>query len=245
MKKIFTLLAATSLLILPSCRFIRVSDELKEKLKEGAVTVVTDKDGETVTASDNLVSEDKETGTFDALLCNLPCDMVYTPGDCALSISGPDNVLKHIAVYNEGSRLTLKSDGANFRNLKSLKIRISTPSLKELTFNGAVDFQAPQGITAEDFSLVVNGAGDLTIDGLKAAKVEMTVNGAGDVDVNGLDSETLTVSINGAGDAVVSGRTGRADLAISGAGDINAEGLRAEQFDAKVRGIGKVRRPKN
>ena len=59
MKKILTLLAAATLLLLPSCRFIRVSDDLMESLKDGlrenGKTIVVDEDGETVTASENQI----------------------------------------------------------------------------------------------------------------------------------------------------------------------------------------------
>ena len=114
-----------------------------------------------------------------------------------------------------------------------------------MTFNGAVDFDAPKGISAGDFALTVNGAGDIEIDGLKTGDASIIVNGAGDVDVSGIACKRLSVEINGAGDAVVSGNADRADLQISGAGSINAVELRAGEHTSKVRGIGKIKTPKN
>lgn len=249
MKKILTLLAAATLLLLPSCRFIRVSDDLMESLKDGlrenGKTIVVDEDGETVTASENLATEARETGAYDAIQCNIPCNMTYTPGDFALSITAPDNIMPHIQVFNEGSRLLIKSDGANFRNVKNINIRFSSNELKEVTFNGAVDFDAPKGISAGDFALTVNGAGDIEIDGLKTGDASIIVNGAGDVDVSGIACKRLSVELNGAGNAVVSGNADRADLQISGAGSINAVELRAGEHTSKVRGIGKIKTPKN
>lgn len=247
MKKILLIPAAIALLILPSCRFIILSDELREQLKaNGSVNVtVGDGNGERIEASGNTITRNDVTGEFTTLRCNLPVDMTYTPGDCFLSITGPDNVLSHITVTNEDGLLVIKSDGTTFRNLKNLKVKLSSQVLEKAEFNGAVDFSAPQGITGPDIDLIVNGAGDIDIDGLKAAKASLIVNGAGDATVRGIDCETLVVSLNGAGDATVSGKADSAELTISGAGDINAEGLRSAEINSKVRGIGKVRKPKN
>ena len=241
------LLAAAALLtLLPSCRFIRVSDELKEQLKENInFDVNVDGNGKSITASSNLITRNDVTGSFHALTCNLPADMTYTPGECALTISGPDNILQHIVVNNESGTLIIKSDGTAFRNLKNLKIALSSPVLESATFNGAVDFSAPQGITATDFKTTVNGAGDIGITGLKASTASIQVNGAGDADITGIDCDDLTVAISGAGDATLAGSARKADLSISGAGDIDARSLRAEEFNTNVRGIGRIQKPKN
>ncbi|MCR4860214.1 MAG: DUF2807 domain-containing protein [Bacteroidales bacterium] len=246
MKKISILLAAAALLTLPSCRFIKVSDEIKQEIKDNITVNYNngDSDAESITPSDNIISRDFVSGDFQSLRCNVPGDIRYTPGDCAVSVSGPDNVLSHLLVQNENGALVIKFDGVRVRNLKNLKIDLSSPVLEDLTVNGAADFDAPQGISSLDFSAVVNGAADLDIQGLKTGKARIVVNGAGDAEINGIDCEELVVSINGAGDAEVSGHARKADLSISGAGDIDASSLKADEFNSKVRGIGQISRPK-
>ena len=236
MKRIAYILAAAALLTLPSCRFIRVSDEFKEKLNGYA-------EENALTASDNIISRNDVTGEFHSIQSNVPGDVLYTPGNCAIKIEGPDNVLQHIKVYNDNGTLTIKTDGTTFRKLNKLSIKLSSPVLEDLDFNGAVDFNAPEGITALDFNLTVNGAGDIVIDGLKADRAALTVNGAGDVDVDGLDCERVAVAVNGAGDANVAGRAASADLSISGAGDIDASGLQCPEIKSSVHGIGRIKKP--
>ena len=242
MKHIIPLLAAAALLLLPSCRFVRFSDEVKEQIRNNGVTWMGEESGETIDASEILATRAEEPGDFSALDCNLPCDVTYTPGDCAITFSGPDNVLPHILVLNDNGRLTIKSDGAGFRKLKHLRINVSSPVLESVVFNGAVDFEAPDGITGTDFTAAVNGAGDLEINGLKARTTSITVNGAGDAEISGIDCERLTVQINGAGDATVSGNAASADLMISGAGSIDATALNCINISSRVRGIGRIRR---
>jgi hypothetical protein len=248
MKRIAYILGAALLLTLPSCRFISVSDELKEEFKNGIMDngyTMNGVGGERITASDNYITRNDVTGEFHGLICNLPGDVTYTPGECAVSIYAPDNILDLVTVRNENGTLEIKTNTTRIRNLKHVKINISSPVLENVIFNGAVDFNAPQGITALDFNATVNGAGDIDINGLKSGNAILNVNGAGDAHINGIDCDDLAVAIAGAGDAIVSGRvSGKANLSISGAGDIDARELQCDDIDSKVRGVGSVKRPK-
>ena len=244
MKKLAYILGAALLLTLPSCRFISLSEEAKEELKNN-FSMNGESSGERIIASDNYITRNDVTGEFSALECNLPGDVIYTPGDCAVSIYAPDNILDIVTVRNQNGTLEIKTNTSRIRNLKHVKINISSPVLENVVFNGAVDFNAPQGITALDFNATVNGAGDIDINGLKSGNATLNVNGAGDARISSIDCDELAVSIAGAGDAVVSGRvSGKANMSISGAGDIDARELQCANFDSKVRGIGSVKRPK-
>ena len=244
MKKIAYILGAALLLILPSCRFISVSEEAKEELKNN-FSMNGESSGERIIASDNYITRNDVTGEFSALECNLPGDVIYTPGDCAVSIYAPDNILDIVTVRNLNGTLEIKTNTSRIRNLRHVKINISSPVLENVVFNGAVDFNAPQGITALDFRATVNGAGDIDINGLQSSKAALIVNGAGDATISGIDCDELQVAIAGAGDAIVSGRvSGKANLSISGAGDIDARELQCTDIDSKVRGVGSVKRPK-
>lgn len=244
MKKIAYILGAALLLILPSCRFISLSEEAKEELKNN-FSMNGESSGERIIASDNYITRNDVTGEFSALECNLPGDVIYTPGECAVSIYAPDNILDIVTVRNQNGTLEIKTNTSRIRNLKHVKINISSPVLENVVFNGAVDFNAPQGITALDFRATVNGAGDIDINGLQSSKAALIVNGAGDATISGIDCDDLQVAIAGAGDAIVSGRvSGKANLSISGAGDIDARELQCTDIDTKVRGVGSVKRPK-
>ena len=245
MKKIAYVLGAALLLTLPSCRFVKMSEDLKNEIRENGYTMNGESSGEQITASDNYITRDEVTGEFHSLTCNLPGDVVYTPGECAVSIYAPDNVHDIVTVRNENGTLVIKTSTTRIRNLKKVKINVSSPVLENLVFNGAVDFNAPQGITALDFNATVNGAGDIDINGLKSGNATLNVNGAGDARISSIDCDELAVAIAGAGDAVVSGRvSGKANMSISGAGDIDARELQCASFDSKVRGIGSVKKPK-
>ena len=246
-RNISLLCAACALLILPSCKFIRVSDELLSQMQGNpqgiSIDVDVDTHGESVNPSDNVITQDEVTGEFHNLQVNIPGDVVYTPGDCFFNITGPDNVIEHMTVRNENGTLVVKSDGTRFRNLKNLKITISSPVLEDVVFNGAVDFSAPEGITALDFNATVNGAGDIDINGLKAGKVRVTVNGAGDATIYRIECDDLVLAINGAGDATLSGKAVNVDATINGVGEIDTRELDVSgNFANKIAGVGSVKR---
>lgn len=243
MKKITCLLAAAALLFLPSCRFIRISDQAAEEF-DSSISF-GGKSGESIKASGNYITRNEVTGEFHSLTSNLPGNIIYKPGDCAVSVYGPDNVLDHITVHNENGFLEIKSNLYRITNLKELRVEVSSPVLENLNFNGAVDFKAPDGITALNFNATLNGAGDIHISGLQANEAALTVNGAADASIKGLDCDFIQVSINGAGDATLAGKAGSAELTISGAGDIDAEHLQCDDLNTKVRGVGSIKKPKN
>ena len=242
MKKMTYILAAAMLLLLPSCRFIKVDKEMLKDLDEKVD--VFQGGGEKITASDNYITRRDTTGEFHAISCNLPAEVIYVPGNCGITIYGPDNIVEKVIVKNNNGRLEVKSGAQRIRNLKKgFTITVSSPVLENVTLNGAVTFKADEGITALDFEGTINGAGDFIVKGLKSDRAYVTVNGAGDAKLEGLDCESVKFEINGAGDCVLSGRSESASLTISGAGDIDATKLVCPDVKTSVRGLGSIKKP--
>ena len=242
MKKMTYILAAAMLLLLPSCRFIKVDKETLKDLDEKVD--IFQGGSEKITASDNYITRKDTTGEFHALTCNLPAEVIYVPGNCGITIYGPDNIVEKVSVKNQNGRLEIKSGMQRMRNLKKgFTITVSSPVLESVFLNGAVDFKANEGITALDFEGTVNGAGDFRVKGLKADRALVTVNGAGDAVLDDIDCESVQFQINGAGDCKLSGRSESAILSISGAGDIDASKLTCPDVKTSVRGLGSIKKP--
>lgn len=242
MKKMTYILAAAMLLFLPSCRFIKVDKQVLQDFDEKVD--VFQGGNEKITASDNYITRNDVTGEFHAISCNLPAEVIYIPGDCSIKIYGPDNIVEKVSVNNQNGRLEIRSGAQRIRNLKKgFTVTVFSPVIESLTLNGAVNFKAPEGITALNFDATLNGAGDLEIQGLQASEAEVTINGAADAKINGIDCDYLRIGIFGAGDASLSGKAGRANLNISGTGDINAKKLECADLNTSVRGIGSIKKP--
>ena len=236
MKKIQLILAAVALLSLPSCRFIKVNSALLDGTSEGKKVIV---------ASDTMATKDTTVGEFNSIGSYIACNVVYTTGESSVSLSGPDNVLKYIVIENKDGKLSVSKDSKiSFNKLQKVTLKVSCPELKEVNFNGAVEFSAPTGISAPDFKVEVNGAADIDIDGLKTGSATIYTNGSADIDIDGLDCSELSMEVNGAGDIVITGRAGKAKAEINGAGDIDASGLDCKDFSAQTHGLGKIKRPR-
>ncbi|MBO4465686.1 MAG: DUF2807 domain-containing protein [Bacteroidales bacterium] len=184
-----------------------------------------------------------DAAPFDVLTISIPGEVVYETGAPKVVIIANEKYMEHIVVEQNGNgRLSIKSDDKKIRSFKNTKIYITSDFLSSLTINGAVDMECKHGIRSTgDFSLTLNGAGDLDIAGLEAADVTIKCNGAADLGLTGLRAATLDVTMNGAGDVKVSGEADRADLTINGAGDIDATGLEAAIIRPSVHGVGSVR----
>ncbi len=180
---------------------------------------------------------------FDDLTINIPCDVVYELGAPNIVIVASEKYMNHIVVDqdNDGS-VTIKTDDKRIRSFRNTKVYITSDVLSVLSINGAVDMECKHGIRSTgDFSLTLNGAGDLDIAGLDATNVTVRCNGAADLELSGLSASALDVTMNGAGDITVGGQVERARLTINGAGDIDATQLEAASIRPSVNGVGSIR----
>jgi len=121
---------------------------------------------------------------------------------------------------------------------KRTKLLLTLTSLSELQIEGAGD------IDIDDFdgralSLVVEGAGDLTVSG-EVGDLEVRVDGAGDINARKLEARDVEVLINGAGDISVYA-SDSADVTINGVGDVDVYG-KPEDFAKSINGLGDIDR---
>lgn len=196
-------------------------------------------------AGNALPDEKIETRTipvanFNQLICNIPCDVVYKIGEPNVEVSAPEKIVRHITASVKDHCLTLAMDTKNPFKMINIRITVTSRALCDLKLNGAVDFRATEGVSAENFNAVCNGAANGYIEGLNANAVELEVNGAGVFDIYDIESKSVKVTINGAGSSTVEGNTVEADLTINGAGAITAKKLKADRIYPNLRGLGKI-----
>lgn len=221
------LTAAVVLATLTSCNF----------------TVSSGSNNNEIVGSSETQTRTVEVLPFDDLTINIPCDVVYELGAPKIVIVASEKYMNHIVVDqdNDGS-VTIKTDDKRIRSFRNTKVYITSDVLSVLSINGAVDMECKHGIRSTgDFSLTLNGAGDLDIAGLDADNVTVRCNGAADLELSGLNASALDVTMNGAGDITVGGQVERARLTINGAGDIDATQLEAASIRPSVNGVGSIR----
>lgn len=232
MRKIISF--AVALIAVCACNFITVDGKsLEEKISIKSRFV----------ASKTIIEKTYSVEKFDRIDCAGSFDIDYTAGQCYLNIAAPDNVLEHIIVEFENGCLKVKMD-KSFRiiNLQKIQMTVHCPKLNGVSISGAGDFNAVDGIKADDLNVKISGAGDFEANGIKADNISISISGTGDVEADNIDCEKISTWISGAGDIELSGKAKTADIRISGAGDIDIRNLKADNTDTRISGAGKVYR---
>lgn len=190
----------------------------------------------------NYIDKDIPVEAFDAVECNIPCDLEYTAGEPSFFIHVPDKVEEHLLVTVKDKKLVITLDKTKLYKFGAIKVKVSAPSLNEVELNGAVKFNAPEGLETESFKAQLNGASRLDMDGLSAKEVSITANGTANIVVKGADCGNIAVTVNGAGDCELEGVCSAADLTVNGVGSIKATELRAATVNSAVNGVGSIKR---
>lgn len=209
-----------------------------------------------------IITKTVELVPFDRIVAKGKFDIKFVQGEQSVKICGHESLVKNIRTDVSGKVLTIDAGKSTFLSTDDLVVFVVAPVLKSVRIEGAGDFEAEQGLEAENLELSISGAGDIEIKNLQAGKVGITINGAGDISVERADCESIDVTVNGAGDvdleeiecgrfsadingagsAEVSGHVDYADLVLNGAGSIDIEELRCDNLNSKINGIGRLKR---
>ncbi len=226
---------ALSVSLMTSCKFFSVSDSGNIKFYSG----------DSVTASGTVESRKIAVADFNAIDVGSSCKVTYVPGECGLEIRTHDNLFDRIETIVENGVLKIRTNFSHVRKVDTLEIFVQSPYLNSVCASGAVEFNAENGLTAQDdFGLEVSGAGDVSIRKLKADDVDVSMSGAAKLDFAEIDCRYLKFDISGAGDGNVTGKAASADVSISGAGKIDLSDLECEDVGIFTSGAGKVIGPK-
>ena len=90
-------------------------------------------------------------------------------------------------------------------------------------------------------SLMVQGAGAVTVDGLRGPETQLSLNGAGSLTVRGIATQTLRLRTIGNGTMTLTGRARDVQATINGAGGIDALALSADALRVTSVGAGTSR----
>ncbi|MFV0399902.1 MAG: head GIN domain-containing protein [Oscillospiraceae bacterium] len=213
----------------------------------------------TVEGSGPAVSKTYETGSYDAVDIGGGFEVVYSQSETSqATIEIQENLLEHITVKTEGSRLKVEWDGNLITtNGKSPKLTLSTPTLREISCYGGVTMTEADQIAGdsfrleiaggglidldldvEKFDLDISGAGAVTLNG-RAATAEILITGAGSCQAFGLETQDATVDITGAGTGEITAEN-TLDASITGAGSLEYKGNPTLTKD--IVGVGSVRK---
>jgi putative autotransporter adhesin-like protein len=166
--------------------------------------------------------ETRPVAAYDRIEVAESMDVQVVPGDGReVRVAAGEHVIDRVVTESSGGVLKI--------DIRDRGIVIGPDPLND------VSVQVP---ASELASVIVEGSGDVTLEGLDQEALELRVQGAGDVEASGT-VDRLTASIQGAGDARLSQlRTRTAEVEVQGAAD--AELNVSEELDVSVQGAGDV-----
>lgn len=199
--------------------------------------------GKNVRCKGEVVTTDMQLSGFDAIRIDGKGDIEFVQAEeTSVAVTANSEVFDHLDFVVEDSVLVIRTINNVNIVAEEFDIRVSAPVLKDISVNGASDFDIPLSyISEEPLSINVNGAGDFEVKNVQVPAFSVSVNGAGDLDAENLNVGSLSVTVNGAADVELSGTAASASFSISGAGDIDARNLSCEDVTTTKNGIGKIK----
>jgi hypothetical protein len=174
-----------------------------------------------VQGSGKVNQEVRTLTPFSSVHINLAADVTVTKGASpACTITADDNILPVITTQVSGEVLTI-SNSKSFASNTQLLVRITAPSLSSLVVDGAGDVSL-SGVDEKTLELVTRGSGGLRASG-RVDALTARLEGAGDMGLFELQTRSAEVLLNGAGTIQVSASETFSG-AIEGSGDILVRG---------------------
>ena len=142
-----------------------------------------------------------------------------------VTAEGSEELLERLEIRMEGDRLILDMEDERFwkrfgRNANKLTIRIATPTLSEIDFEGV---------------------GNITIEGtFNTPQLLINSEGVGNLIANNLESDYVKISSEGVGNTTVGGKTGKVEIDSEGVGNVDAAMLIAREAVVSSQGVGNV-----
>lgn len=142
----------------------------------------------------------------------------------AVTAEGSEDMLNRLDVRMEGNRLILDMEERFWkrfgRNANKLTIRIATPNLTEIVFEGV---------------------GNITIDGnFTTPQLLINSKGVGNLSANNLECEYVKINSEGVGNTIVGGKTVKVEIDSKGVGNVEADKLIAREAVVSSQGVGNV-----
>ena len=178
-------------------------------------------DGPVITGSGNVVSQSRQTGSFDAVQTKGAVDLDIVIGSqIAVVVEMDDNLQDLMRTEVHGRTLVIDSKGSWTAD-HDPHVRITLPALSALAMEGSGGAML-KGLNGGDLALRIAGSGDIDASG-HVASLGVLLNGSGDARLGTLQADTAKVRINGSGDVTVNA-TQTLDASVYGNGDIRYRG---------------------
>lgn len=189
--------------------------------------------GQAAVAEEATDSRDLDTFTRIVIKGAVDISVMVSQSTQVVEVTTDSRYLDRVETEVDGDTLTISQKGRRWHG-RDLEISISMATLNAFIIDGAADVEVT-GIDSEEFELIVNGAGDIDLEG-SCVSAHYEINGAGDLDASELKCEAVRIEINGAGDADLFASESIVAF-LNGIGDVEVYG-NPSSVKPRIRGFG-------
>jgi hypothetical protein len=225
-------------------------------LASGNLAVADSSGKKTVSGSGDVVIRTREVPEFNRILLKGTGHVYLARGDLqSIEIRTDDNILPLIKTEVRDEVLEISDENYDLKPT-ALEFHISVKRLKGIRTIGSGDVTGQSTFEADDFSVELNGSGDMNLP-IVAARLKTIINGSGSMTLTG-ETDDYEAAIKGSGDIRgFSLKTKNASVSIAGSGNCGlfvSESLRVDisgsgdviylgrpRIESRVKGSGSVK----
>jgi Putative auto-transporter adhesin, head GIN domain len=185
------------------------------------------------------LTEQRGVDAFHSVDLRGAADVSVTVGPAtSVSLTAGAETLKGIETRVQNGVLIIDNEPGWrwFSRTGKLEVRIETPLLNALAVNGAGNVTIT-GVRGTALALALQGAGNLTAAGQTAA-LNARINGAGNMDLSQLVAGDASIAVNGAG-SLAANVTGSLQATVNGVGSITYSG-NPQKVEPQINGVGSI-----
>ena len=176
-------------------------------------------------AQTHIANDQFEVDDFAAIEASVVGNVVITQSNTtSVTAEGSEEMLDKLEVRVNNGKLILEMDNRHRnlfkKNAGKLTIRIATPTLTEIDFEGV---------------------GNINIEGtFHTPQLVINSQGVGNLTAYNLLSEYVKISSEGVGNTIVGGKAGKVEIDSEGVGNVEADKLIAREAIVSSEGVGNV-----
>jgi hypothetical protein len=187
------------------------------------------------------IVETRQVAPFDRLEVSESVDVKVGDGDGRhVRVYAGENVIDRVVTESSGGllRIDVRDRGIVIGSdpLGDAQVEVTADALEGVVIEGSGDVLL-EGLDAQAFEIEVEGAGDLEASG-SVDDLTATIQGAGDADLSNLSVRTATIMVEGAADAALN-VSDELNVTVEGAGDVTYRG--DPVVESEIEGAGDLR----
>jgi Putative auto-transporter adhesin, head GIN domain len=148
-------------------------------------TIFTLASCDNTSGSGNIVTENRTTGSFDAISVGGSFDVEVKMGDAlSVKVEADDNIIKYIETKVSGNTLKISTEGLHSYSDVHMKVYVTVPALTKISASASAD------VIAEN---ILTSSGTLAFKASSSASIKAEVN-APEIETDASSSATISLT---------------------------------------------------